>query len=72
MVIDAQISKNPNFQKGEYNGKMVVVQEGNIRFFKIKIQNLHFTQMFTILTTMGTPSMIAFKMKVVNMNLKYE
>ncbi len=24
----------------------------------ITIQNLHFTQMFTIITTMGTPSMI--------------
>jgi hypothetical protein len=34
MVIDAQITKNPNFQKGEYNGEMVVVQEGNISFFK--------------------------------------
>ncbi len=34
MVIDAQISKNSNFQKGKYNGEMVVVQEGNISFFK--------------------------------------
>ncbi len=25
-----------------------------------------------IVTTMGTPSMIVFKMKVVNVNLKYE
>lgn len=36
------------------------------------VQNLHITQVFTIVTTMGTPSMIIFKMKVVNMNLKYE
>jgi len=34
MVIDAQISKNPKFQKEEYNGEMVVVQKGNISFFK--------------------------------------
>jgi hypothetical protein len=34
MVIDAQISKNPSFQKGEYNGQMVVVREGNISDFK--------------------------------------
>jgi hypothetical protein len=35
----------------------------------ITIQNLHFIQMFTIVTTIGTPSMITFKMKVVTMNL---
>jgi hypothetical protein len=34
MVIDAQISKDPNFKKGEYNGEMVVVQECNISFRK--------------------------------------
>jgi len=55
---------------------MVIVQECNISFFKKKTKYNNskstFYSMFTIVTTMGTPSMIAFKMKVVNANIKYE
>jgi hypothetical protein len=54
---------------------MVVVQEGHISLFKkIEYNNSKSTFHSNVHNSYhhGTPSMIAFKMQVVNVNLKYE
>jgi hypothetical protein len=69
MIIDAKISKKSIKKKREYDGAMVVVQNGNHKFSQKRpnkaSQNLHFIQMPTIITIMGAPIIIAFKVEVV-------
>ncbi len=71
MIINAKISKKSILKKGKYDEAMVIVQNGNHKFFQKRPskanQNLHFIQMPIIIIIMGAPLVIAFKVEVVDL-----